>query len=136
MPLDWALTFAGASAVSAIVQAVKTAIETRKLVRDEVIEIAAKAEEEAKADEARAVEAGKKLVSFDEDMQEVIRKKIKKAKEKWKDTIDQSDDQKDWSRATDKLRAEICGILRTIKQINAGLLPDEWYDLWASNQCV
>ena len=136
MVLDWALIFSGASGVSAAIQAVKAVIDTRTMSRQEVIEIAKEAEVAAISDENRAVEAGKKLEAFDEDMQDVIRKKIKKAKEKWSDTIDQSDDQKDWTRATDKLKSEICGILRTIKQINGGLLPDEWYDLWVQNQCA
>lgn len=136
MALDWALTWAGVSAVSAIIQAVKAALDTGITAREEILAVAAEAEEKATADHETAVKAGDELEAFDEEMQEVIRRKIKKAKEKWIDTIDNADDQADIDHATDVLKRDTCGILRTIKRINGGILPKEWQKLWSDNQCA
>jgi len=135
MSLEWALVFQGISTAGAIVEAVRNALEIREITRDQLLAIASKAEAEAKQDVQSAVVAGDQLITLDDEMIDTVDKKIKRAKDKWRDAIDQSDDQKDWSRATDRLRSDICGILRIIKQINNGTLPDKWYDLWVDYQC-
>ena len=119
----------GSLSGDAVVQAVKAALETRKLTREEVKAIAAQAEAEAKP-------VGKPIPSIDEDVREVIEKKLKNAKKKWLDTLNGSEAQDDWAKATDTLRADICAILRLVKQINRGVLPDDWYKHWNDNQCA
>src|SRR3954447_15018339 len=65
------LIFAGISAASSIVQAVKSALETNRLLRKEdVLQIAAEAEQSALADRASAEEAAGELEGFDEEMEE------------------------------------------------------------------
>jgi predicted ribonuclease toxin of YeeF-YezG toxin-antitoxin module len=129
MPVEWPVIFQGISAASAVVQAVKAALEARKLSREEVKAIASKAEAEAKV-------LGKPLPSIDEEMREVIEKKLKGAKKKWLDAIDGSDEQNEWAKGTDRYRSDICAILRNIKQVNGGVLPDDWYTHWTANQCA
>lgn len=114
MAVEWPVILQGISAASAVVQAVKAALEARKLSREEVKEIAAKAAAQTKV-------VGKPLPSIDEEMRDVIEKKLKGAKKKWMDAIDESDDQNEWAKATDRYRSDICAILRNIKQINGGV---------------
>jgi transcriptional regulator GlxA family with amidase domain len=66
MALEWALTFSSLSAASAMVQAMRAALEIRKLTREGVKRIAAEAGQAATADEGRAIEAGKEFEAFDE----------------------------------------------------------------------
>jgi hypothetical protein len=130
------LIFAGISAASSIVQAVKSALETNRLLRKEdVLQIAAEAEQSALADRASAEEAAGELEGFDEEMEEVVEKKIRDVKTKWKDAINRGSGPADWTIATDDYRADTCGILRNIKQLNGGRLPRKWVKLWTDNQC-
>jgi gas vesicle protein len=136
MSLEWGLVFQGLSALSAVVQAVKAGFETRKLTREELRGLAARAEEEAARNVEVAAQAGAKLPALDEDMIETVKGKIKKIKKKWQDAIDASDEQAEWAKATDVLKSDICSILRNLKAVNGGKLPDEWYNLWVDNGCA
>ena len=128
MPVEWWVVFQGISAAGAVIQAVRSALEVRKLSREEVKAIAAKAEAEAKV-------VGKPAPSIDEEMREAIDKKLKRARKRWADAIDGTDDQSEWAKATDRYRSDICAILRNIKQVNGGVLPDDLYTLWTALQC-
>jgi hypothetical protein len=136
MALEWALVFQGLSALSAAVGAVKAGFEIKKFRKEEVVALADKAEADASKDSVAAAKAGDELESLDEDMIDTIKGKVKKIKKKWRDAIDASDDQADWARATDDLKSDVCGLLRTIKQVNGGRLPGDWYDLWVKNGCA
>lgn len=136
MALEWALIFQGVSAAAAIVEAVKAALEARKLTREEIHGIAAEAEAQARSNDERAFRATREVApALDKDIEEVFRGKIEKAKKKWKEAIDNSDDQADWARATDVLRSDTCAILRMVRELNGGTLPGDWYQIWVANQC-
>lgn len=126
MDAEWAGIYRELSATSAAVQAVKAALETQQLTREEVKAIAAAAAAEIEAE-------GTPIPSVDE-MRETIEKKRKHARRKWWDVIEGSDDQRVWAKATDEYRADIRNVLRLIRSVNRGDLPDAWHKLWADNQ--
>lgn len=136
MALDWSVVFAGISALNAIVQMSRDALETRGPIGADLERILNKAEAEASANASRAVRAGKQLRPLDEQMLEVLREKIEDARRKWIKTVNPSGEPIVWYEATDQLGIEICNILRLVKQLNGGKLPPgEWYDLWVRNAC-
>lgn len=138
MAIDWALTWTGISAVSAAIQALKAAIDAGNTTKEELNKIVTDAEKKSaqKKDDAKKAAQDLRIDSFDEDMQKIITEKIKSAKSNWKKALMDCADLPEAALATDKLRSEVCGTLRTIKQINGGVLPVSWYKLWTDNQCA
>ena len=136
MSSEMAVVFQGISAGAAIVNAVKAALDIRKLSRDEVLEIAAQADKESRVDELTAAIAGNEIEGLDAEMEKAIEDKVRRAKKEWVEKIsDLNSDSADYAAATDTYRSSQCALLRSIKQICGGKLPHRWYRLWTDLQC-
>jgi len=128
--------FQGLSAAASIVSAFKAALDVRKeLSRDDVLRISSDAQAHSQAIARQAAIAEQKLRGVTDQMAEAIKRKIDQAQKDWADKIANGNSQSGYAQATDELRSECCALLRTIKQLNGGMLPDEWYDLWSDMQC-
>jgi hypothetical protein len=128
--------FQGLSAAASIVSAFKAALDIRnELSRSDVERIAADAQRHSLAVYQKAIIAAQKIRGLSDAMIETIRKKVEQAQRDWQDKIDNGTTGS-FAQATDKLRSECCALLRQMKQLNGGTLPDEWYDIWADMQCA
>lgn len=139
MGLEWVLAFQGISAAAAAVQAIKAALRNPELSQEKLNEIVAKSEEEAnsaKSHESAARASQEIGEGMDDGMREVVEEKIREAREEWKDTIRPSPDRDVWEQATDNLQGNICAILRMIKRVNGGTLPQDWQKIWVANNCT
>ena len=129
--------FQGLSAAASIISAFKSALDIRKeLTRRDVELIAEHARQRSDAVYQQAIIAAQKIRGLSDKMIETIRKRIEKAQQDWQDKIASAGSASGWTQATDQLKAECCGLLRQMKQLNGGTLPDEWYELWADMQCA
>jgi gas vesicle protein len=100
------------------------------------MKIASDAQAHSQSIAQQAAAAGKKIRGITDQMVETIAKKIEQAQKEWQDKIaNGTSGQSGYAQATDRLKSECCALLRTIKQLNGGTLPDEWYDLWSDMQC-
>ena len=128
--------FQGLSAAASIVSAFKAALDVRKeLSKNDVLEISSDAIAHSRAIAQQAAMADQKLRGISDQMADTIKKKIEQAQKEWQDKITDAKNQSGFAQATDKLKSECCSLLRTIKQLNGGMLPDEWYDIWSDLQC-
>ena len=129
--------FQGLSAAASIVGAFKSALDIRKeLTRADVEQIASDAQSHSLAIYQQAQMAAEKIRGLSDQMIEAIRRKVEQAQKDWQDKIAGGGTAGTWAQATDKLRADCCSLLRQMKQLNGGTLPDEWYELWGDMQCA
>ncbi len=136
MSSEMAVIFQGISAGAAIVNAVKSALDIRKLSREEVLEIASQADQESKSKGLAAADAGNEIEGLDPEMEKALQDKVECARKEWiKRISDPNSDSADYAAATDTYRSMQCALMRSIKQICGGTLPRRWYKLWADLQC-
>ena len=129
--------FQGLSAAASIVSAFKAAFDVRKeLSRSDVERIANDAQRHSQAIYQQAQMAAQKIRGLSDPMIETIKKKVEQAQKDWQDTISNGTNPGSWAQATDKLKADCCALLRQMKQLNGGTLPDEWYEVWSDMQCA
>jgi hypothetical protein len=50
--------------------------------------------------------------------------------------LDDTEDAAEWAKAADQFKKTICDILKQVKQIEGGTLPDDLYKLWAKHGCI
>lgn len=131
-----ALVFQGLSAGAAVINGIKSALDIRKLTREEILTLEESADALASFDAAKAAAAATELSGLDAEDEDLVEEKLKKLKKRWHDVVANSDDPIEWARATEERRADQCALLRTIKQLNSGKLPDQWYGLWVDLQCA
>ena len=43
---------------------------------------------------------------------------------------------RDWIKATDEFRGDVCALLRNVKAMSGGKLPEKYLQLWVDNQCA
>ena len=134
--MEFGSVFQGLSAAASIVSAFKAALDIRKeLTRADVEHISREAHLHSQAIQQRAIIATQKIRGLSGPMAEAIKRKVEQAQQDWQSTIANTGNQSAWAQATDKLKAECCALLRNVRQINGGVLPEEWYELWADLQC-
>jgi hypothetical protein len=68
-------------------------------------------------------------------VRKVFEEKIDEITDIW-DKEMKSLDPVDWVKATDKFKASICSLLRQVKGVNGGKLPDDLVQLWVDNGCT
>jgi uncharacterized protein with von Willebrand factor type A (vWA) domain len=119
-----------------VVNAARAALEIRKLTREELLEIAERAEEKVLADTSRTAKAAEEMAGIDEDIEKTIKQKIKEAKDHWNEKVRNSNDPAEWAEATDDLNAKQCALMRLLRQLGGGRLPGEWYRLWVDLKCA
>lgn len=136
MTQDMALVFQGLSAGAAIVNAFKSLLDIHKMSREDLLALEAKANSDALLDADRALAAANELSGFDKDDEELIAKKLEEVKKRWHDKVKNEDDPAQWAQATDERCASQCELMRIIKRLNGGMLPQHWYRLWVKSQCA
>lgn len=136
MPIDWMLLFQGIASVSAMVQAAQAALQINELSKKQLLVTVEKAEEKAILETVLNPKSIEIVIGLTEDEKELIGKKIKEIKDEWHETITRSGSQAEWAKATDKAKSDQCALLRIAKQLNRGMLPDEWYKIWADLGCA
>jgi gas vesicle protein len=129
--------FQGAKALSDLVKAVKTGLEARRLAKADIQALTQKAEDQSKQISENSKQAAASLSpALDKGIADIFDKKINDVKKKYKDAIlDPNSNERDWAKATDICNADICALLRNLKSVNGGILPDPFYDFWIDHGC-
>ena len=136
MPIDWMLLFQGVASLSAMIQAANSALQIKDLTKKQFIKVVQDAEEKAVIELAVPLKSQEVLSSLDETEKATIEKKIRETKERWVEAVAGSEEKAEWAKATDRSKSDQCALLRIAKQLNGGVLPDEWYQDWADLGCA
>jgi len=135
--MELGLVFQALSLVASIVSAFNAALSIGEtLTRTDVQKIANDAQQHSQAVYEQAILAAQKIKGVSDEMAESIRKRIEQAQKEWQDKIASGSSQPVWAQATDKLKSDCCALLRQVKQLNGGMLPDDWYAMWSDMQCA
>jgi len=110
---------------SAVANALHAEFQTGEPDREKVVAIASQ----------RAAAVLSRAVTMSETVRRVIDGKLGEITGRWEQGMT-SDRPTDWQRATDRLRADVCALLKLVKQVNGGVLPDDLYQVWADNGCA
>jgi hypothetical protein len=114
-------------AASAVAKALSEEFKKGTPSHEEVVKIAAQHTESV-------LSSGAAIVTMSEKMRKVFDDKIDELESAWAKEMS-SDNAIDWQKATDKFRANVCTLLKQLKQVNGGVLPDYLYQLWSDNGC-
>ncbi len=128
--MSWVTVFQGVSAANAAIQAIRATLPAHRPSPEEVAVVVATTDADA------AVKIPRHDEPLDEDMWDVIDERIERAKKKWIDDMGKSSGQADDFRITDRYQSDLCAILRLIKQLRGGRLPEDLYPVWALNKCA
>lgn len=135
MSMDLMLLFQGVASFSALIQAAQSALEMRGVTKDQLLQRVKKAEQDSVQSLVVSPDSVEVMLALTEDEKELIWKKIEESKNEWANTVANSNDQAVWAKATDKARSDQCALLRIAKKFGRGVLPDEWYEVWADLGC-
>lgn len=121
------------SAMSAAVQAVLTGVQLHQAnIQYQALQAMQDAERAALPAAAAENDFWNKL----DGVPEAYGEKVADRYERFKRDLSNASSPTDYARVADELNADICALLRSLKNVSGGTLPsDRWYDVWAKHRC-